>query len=176
MEPRTSSGTRHFNEMRVFVRPCVAVHHLFARTDKAQRERWPVLSWITFSGTPAWYISVAPVARRLWFVFCPLTLIFLAKPSSSTSLKKLHRELLGAFSFSLVAQRRCAATDFSLLRFLSDNDSRFFFGTGVSSSPTLSVRPSSRPKGNRFRLLLSLSQLLPLVLAFSDIARSSRCW
>ena len=101
--------------------------------------------------------------------------IFLAKPSS-TSLKKLHRELLGAFSFSLVAQRRCATSDFSLLRFLSDNDSRFFFGTGVSSSPSLSVRPSLRPKGNRFRLLLSLSQLLPLVLAFSDIARSSRCW
>ena len=103
--------------------------------------------------------------------------IFLAKPSSSTSLKKLHRELLGAFSFSLVAQGRCTASDFSLLlRFLSDNDSRFFFGTGVSSSPSLSVRPSSRPKGYRFQLLLSLSQLLPLVLAFSDIARSSRCW
>ena len=39
MEPRMSSGTRHFHEMRVFVRPCVAAHHLFARTHEAQRER-----------------------------------------------------------------------------------------------------------------------------------------
>ena len=62
--------------------------------------------------------------------------------------------LSGAFSFSLVAQGRCVALD---LGFLSDKDSRFFFGTGVSSSPSLSVQPSPRPKGNRFRRSLSLS-------------------
>ena len=31
-------------------------------------ERWPVCSAISFSGTPAWNIAVAPPALRLWFV------------------------------------------------------------------------------------------------------------
>ena len=38
---------------------------------KAFNDLWPVRSWINFSGTSPWYISVAAVARRLWFVLWP---------------------------------------------------------------------------------------------------------
>ena len=89
------------------------------------------------------HIGGSSSSKPMVYLLSAYASIFLAKPSSSTSLKKLHRELLGAFSFSLVAQGRCSASDFSLLRFLSDNDSRFFFETRVSSSPS----HASRPKG-----------------------------
>ena len=73
---------------------------------------------------------------------------------------------LGTRNILLLAS--CAESASRLLRFLSYSDSRFFFRTGVSSSPLLSIQPYSKPKGNRFRRSLSRSLLL-LVLAFSDI-------
>ena len=36
---------------------------------KASSDLCPVLCWINFSDTPAWYIVVVPYARRLWFVY-----------------------------------------------------------------------------------------------------------
>ena len=59
MEPRTSSGTRHFHEMRVFVRPYVAALHLFARIDEAQRERDGLVS----AGLPSKKVSNCPLGH-----------------------------------------------------------------------------------------------------------------
>ena len=38
---------------------------------RASSERCPVLSWMSFSGTPLLYICVAPVALKLWLVLFP---------------------------------------------------------------------------------------------------------
>ena len=40
-------------------------------TLKASSDLWPVLSWITFSGTPVSYMRVTEVARMLWLVTLP---------------------------------------------------------------------------------------------------------
>ena len=46
-----SSGTTHFHEMRVFVRLCIAAHHLFARTDEVHRHPSYVLRRNTMRAT-----------------------------------------------------------------------------------------------------------------------------
>ena len=127
----------------------------------------------------AWLVCQARKLVSAHFVIVAVFFVkhFFAKPSSLTSLKKLQQKR-GAFSFSLVAQGRCTEPDSKLRRFLSYCNSRFFFRTGVSSSPLLSIQPSSRPKGNRFRRSLSCSLLLLVLYSLlrHTIARSSRCW
>ena len=80
-------------------------------------DRCPVLSCMTFSGTPMWCICVAPVARRLWLVLFPsipaalhifLTLSFVYSVCLPTGVAEYHGAILMVLKWHFVVDaRRC---------------------------------------------------------------------
>lgn len=67
---------------------------------KPTSKRWPVLSWITFSGTLALNTIVAPVAREVWLVF----------PVMPASASASHHNITG-YASSLVRWKTKISTD-----------------------------------------------------------------